>query len=153
MTLYGPDCDYDMYQVDPTFDRKIPPNPCHDLWKYVKENIDPNPVVIDADDLQTFPEQILRKYCEAVNIPFKTKYLQWEESDQSIKYFNGCLVQMVLGKRLHFYETAFTSSHFKPIKSSKPNFEDLTPDCQRYVMENQEGYKEMFESRIKPDQC
>ncbi|KAJ8039991.1 hypothetical protein HOLleu_14170 [Holothuria leucospilota] len=144
--------DFNMYESNPLLDTKIlPPNPCHDVWKYVKENVDPNPVVIDADDLQNFPEQILKKYCEAVDIPFHAKYLQWDESDKSMRNFNACLEQMVLGKELPHHEAAFSSSCFKPIKTAKPRIEDLTPDGQRYVLENRDGYNEMYDCRLKPE--
>lgn len=85
---------------------KLSPDPVFKLWKHVRENIDPNPIVIDADDLQTHPEQILRKYCENVGIPFKKEYLQWEKSDESLKYFNVALEQMVWGKTEHVYDAA-----------------------------------------------
>ncbi|KAJ8039989.1 hypothetical protein HOLleu_14166 [Holothuria leucospilota] len=144
--------DFDVYEGNPLLDTKVfPPNPCHDVWKYVKENIDPNPVVIDADDLQNFPEQIFKKYCEAVDIPFHAKYLQWEESNQFARNFNGCLELTVLGITLRHHEAAFTSSCFKTIKTAKPKIEDLTPDGQRYVLENQDGYNEMYESRLRPE--
>ncbi|KAJ8031939.1 hypothetical protein HOLleu_25309 [Holothuria leucospilota] len=144
--------DFDMYHQNPYLDLDLlPPNPSYEVWRYVKANIDPNPVVIDADDLQTFPEQILRKYCEAVNIPFKKSYVNWEESDKSLKYYNGCVDQMVLGKKIHAYDAAFASTCFKPITSPKPRFDDLTLDGQRFVRENQDGYKEMYDSRIKPE--
>lgn len=143
---------FDMFESNPflNWDR-ISKNPVHSLWKYVKENFDPNPVVIDADDLQNYPDVILRKYCQAVGIPFKEKYLQWPESDKSLKYCYGPLDQMVWGKKQHVYDAAFASSCFHPTRGEKIAFEDLTPDAQRYVGDVREGYEEMYPTRIKPD--
>ena len=41
----------------------------YDLWKYVKENLDPNPVIIDSDDLLSDPAVMMSKYCTALGIP------------------------------------------------------------------------------------
>lgn len=154
MTFFGyednPD-DFDLYESNPFLDSEtLPPNPCYDVWKYVKTNIDPNPVVIDADDLRNFPDKILRKYCEGVGIPFKAKYTKWERSDSSMKYFNGSLDLMVWGKQNHVYDTAFESDCFTPTTSPLPQFDDLTPDGQRYVLDLQDGFNEMYQSRLKP---
>ncbi|KAJ8039894.1 hypothetical protein HOLleu_14044 [Holothuria leucospilota] len=142
---------FDMYQSNPflNWDR-MSRDPLYSLWKYVKESLDPQPVVIDADDLQNYPDQILRKYCEAVGIPYKEKYVEWPESDKSLKYCYGPLDQMVWGKRKHVYGVAFESSCFRPIGGEKPAFEDLTPDAKRFAKELREGYEEMYPTRIKP---
>ena len=42
----------------------------YDLWMHVKENLDSNPVVIDADDLLTKPKETLSAYCAAVGLPY-----------------------------------------------------------------------------------
>ncbi|KAJ8048068.1 hypothetical protein HOLleu_00236 [Holothuria leucospilota] len=128
---------------------KLSPDPMYKLWNYVRENIDPNPIVIDADDLQTDPEQILRKYCEAVGIPFKKKYLKWEKSDESLKYFYGALDQMVWGKNEGCYDAAFLSSSFQPLSGPVPA--TIPDNCVAYAEEFREGYKVMYETRIKLD--
>ncbi|KAJ8040355.1 hypothetical protein HOLleu_14619 [Holothuria leucospilota] len=128
---------------------KLSPDPMYKLWNYVRENIDPNPIVIDADDLQNHPEQMLRKYCEAVGIPFKKKYLKWEKSDESLKYFYGALDQLVWGKNEGVYDAAFLSSSFLPLNSPVP--ETIPDNCIGYANEFQEGYKKMYETRIKPE--
>ena len=50
----------------------------HELWKYVKENIDPNPVIIDTFDLLNQPGPILKAYLDAVGLPFSEDLLHWE---------------------------------------------------------------------------
>ncbi|KAJ8039895.1 hypothetical protein HOLleu_14045 [Holothuria leucospilota] len=143
---------FDMYESNPfrNWDR-LSRDPLYSLWKYVKESLDPHPVVIDADDLQNCPDQILRMYCEAVGIPYKEKYVEWPEGDKSLKYCYGPLDQMVSwGKRKGIYSVAFASSCFHPISGEKPSFEDLTPDARRYAEELREGYEEMYPTRIKP---
>ena len=43
----------------------------HDLFEIVQQSIDPNPVVIDADDLLMNPRYIMEQYCSAVGLPFE----------------------------------------------------------------------------------
>ncbi|XP_071503838.1 uncharacterized protein [Diadema antillarum] len=42
-----------------------------------------SPPIIDADDLVSYPETILPKYCEVMGIEFTPKMLQWDSVDPS----------------------------------------------------------------------
>ncbi|XP_071854030.1 uncharacterized protein [Apostichopus japonicus] len=130
---------WDMLSVDPLYN----------LYKYVKENIDPNPVVIDADDLQNHPDKILKKYCEAVGIPWDDKYLTWNASDEFLKYMHGAVEQIILGKIQGVYDRAFGSTQFYR-SDGKPPIE-IPEVCRMYADEFREGYKVMYENRLKPE--
>ncbi|KAJ8050386.1 Branched-chain-amino-acid aminotransferase-like protein 2 [Holothuria leucospilota] len=125
------------------------PNHLHAFWQYVRNTIDPNPVVIDTDDLQNFPEQILRKYCEAVGIPFKTTYLKWDSGKETLKGVNGPL--RLVSDQADVFVNAASSSCFLPVTSQPPSFESLTSDAQKYCSSLLPGYQEMYLSRIKPE--
>ncbi len=58
-----------------------------DLYNYVKENISPNPVVVDADDLLANPEGMLRAYCKEVGIEFKEDMTRWESRSMNTNEF------------------------------------------------------------------
>ncbi|KAJ8030641.1 hypothetical protein HOLleu_27109 [Holothuria leucospilota] len=140
---------FDMNSRNPFWSIDIPvPDRLCALWQYVRYNIEPNPVVIDADDLQNHPEQILRKYCEAVGIPFKMSYLSWDESKEPLKRINGPL--HLISEDSYAYVNARSSSRFIPVSLPPPNFEDLTLDAQRYCSCLLEGYNKMYQTRIKP---
>ncbi|KAJ8030644.1 hypothetical protein HOLleu_27112 [Holothuria leucospilota] len=140
---------FDMNSCNPyvSIDTAVPDR-LYAFWLYVKDNIEPHPVVIDADDLQIHPEQTLRNYCEAVGIPFKMSYLTWDESKEPLKRINA--PKHLISEEADAYVGALSSSSFMPISSSPPNFEDLTPDAQKYCSCLLEGYNEMYQSRIKP---
>ncbi|KAJ8050385.1 hypothetical protein HOLleu_03572 [Holothuria leucospilota] len=125
------------------------PNHLHAFWQYVRNTIDPNPVVIDTDDLQNYPEQILRKYCEAVGVVFKTTYLKWDSGKETLKRITGPL--QLLSDQTDLYVNAFSSSSFLPVTSQPPSFESLTSDEQKYCSSLLPGYHEMYLSRIKPE--
>ncbi|XP_078368290.1 uncharacterized protein LOC144652142 [Oculina patagonica] len=38
----------------------------HEMYEFVKEKLDPNPVVVDADDLLDSPKQIMKAYCDVM---------------------------------------------------------------------------------------
>ncbi|PIK46295.1 hypothetical protein BSL78_16827 [Apostichopus japonicus] len=135
----NPFISWDMLSVDPLYN----------LYKYVKENIEPNPVVIDADELQNNPDVMLKKYCEAIGIPWDDKYLSWNASDDYLKYFHGAIEQIVWGKNEGVYKLAFESTKLLPAKSKPPA--KVPSCCEGYAKEFREGYKIMFEDRIKPE--
>lgn len=38
----------------------------HEMYEYVKENLDPDPVVVNAGDLLSSPKQMMKAYCDGV---------------------------------------------------------------------------------------
>ncbi|KAJ8050389.1 Branched-chain-amino-acid aminotransferase-like protein 2 [Holothuria leucospilota] len=131
--------EFNMIEGNPYTPIDLPnPNHLHAFWQYIRNTIDPNPVVIDSDDLQNFPEQILRKYCEAVGIPFKTTYLKWDAGEKPFKGINGPLRLVADGA--YSFVNAVSSSCFLPITAQPPTFESLTPDEQKYCSTMFKGF-------------
>ncbi|XP_077988619.1 uncharacterized protein LOC144443122 [Glandiceps talaboti] len=49
------------------------------LYNYlVKEKIECEPIIVDADDLQRNPAMMMQKYCQAVGIPYNKCMLTWK---------------------------------------------------------------------------
>ena len=48
----------------------------YDLFKTVQQ-VDPTPVVIDADDLLMNPRELMEQYCNATGLPFEESMLSW----------------------------------------------------------------------------
>ena len=57
----------------------------YDLWTYVRETLDCNPLVIDADDLLRKPKETLSAYCAAVGLPYSHNLMQWDASNDIAK--------------------------------------------------------------------
>jgi len=49
-----------------------------ELYEFVHRNIHRNPVVVDADDLLDYPNEILQSYCEAVGLEYEENMTSWE---------------------------------------------------------------------------
>ncbi|KAA2261463.1 sulfotransferase family protein [Solihabitans fulvus] len=50
----------------------------HELYLAVVDATGAEPVVVDADDLVTQPEAVVRAYCERVGLPFDADRLSWQ---------------------------------------------------------------------------
>lgn len=53
----------------------------HEMYEYVKKNIDPDPVVVDADDLLSSPKQMMKAYCEGVGIQYEDHITSWKAGE------------------------------------------------------------------------
>ena len=126
-----------------------------ELYQHIKDNLSPTspvPAIIDADDLQTHPESILKQYCQAIDIPFDKKLLSWDPSDKiSYTWVSSKLVMQVnsLESRGGFFNKALASSQFRPAKPAPPK-DQLTPDVIECAEASLKYYKMLHEKRIKP---
>jgi len=50
----------------------------YELYDFVRENLDDNPVIVDADDLLDQPDEIMKSYCNDVRIPYEPHMTSWE---------------------------------------------------------------------------
>ena len=48
----------------------------YELYKVVQQ-IDPNPLVLDADDLLENPKEMMQLYCSSAGLPFTEDMLTW----------------------------------------------------------------------------
>ncbi|XP_071483451.1 uncharacterized protein [Diadema antillarum] len=138
---------YDVERDDILFPSGCYVEELYDLWKYVKENIDSDPIVIDADDLLTKPAEYLKAYCDKVGLPYTESLLKWEASTESLKSWKAAGDNLVLDV-VNFYGSAMRSSEFFP-PSRKPDPNKLTRDVRRCADKVMKFYNEMAESKLK----
>ena len=119
----------------------------YDLVQYVKENIDPMPTILDADDLLQDPQSILSTYCARMGIPYSSKLLSWEAGgDLSGTWIEGGTLK-VAAKDQGFYDNAFKSVQFgepTPI----PDLASLSDDLQECVKYSMPYYERLHVERI-----
>lgn len=48
------------------------------LYNFVRQNLDPSPVIIDADELLEFPEETMKSFCGSVGVEYKPGMTEWE---------------------------------------------------------------------------
>ncbi len=124
----------------------------YDLVEYMKQHGEPNPVIIDADDLQASPASIMSQYCTAVGIPFNESMLNWSGERDLLDdwIINSTFVALNrVPQRGGFFETAFSSTHFMaPTKI--PSRNELTADILELVDASMPYYEKLYEMRIQP---
>ncbi|XP_063955573.1 uncharacterized protein LOC135154190 [Lytechinus pictus] len=121
----------------------------HRLWKYVQQNLDPHPIIIDATDLATNPREILKGFCDAVGFPYSDSLLQWSPSHEFPNNF------VTAGENLSktmavFYSSALSSTHFNAptVQGSLPR-DQLTDDIIKCVDYSMPFYREMYGERMQ----
>ncbi|XP_041461296.1 uncharacterized protein LOC121412573 [Lytechinus variegatus] len=124
----------------------------HAAWKYVRENFDPDPLIVDCEDLMANPKPYLQKICEVGGLEFHDGLLNWDTSTDIIKTWKnpGGVPKMLATGLGYFHRTAINSSCFQFSKKEKPPLSSATKDIQRAVADGTEYYNEMYELRFKP---
>ena len=115
----------------------------HDLFKTV-QLVQPNPVVIDADDLLADPKGIMQQYCSVTGLPFDEGMLTWTPG----------VVSDWTGFRFHdlWHNTAMMSSGFtKQLASDTENITDLPKDTKDAVEFARPFYEALYAARLKPN--
>ena len=116
----------------------------HALWGHVREKIDPNPIVINSQDLLDNPERILNKLCELTGLPYHDSLLHWDASTDAIKNWKAVGDNLVYRA---MYNQGITSTEFLP--SKEPMAEDqLTDDVIRLADASMTCYNDMNKHRM-----
>ena len=122
----------------------------YDQWQYVKENLDPNPLIIDSDELLSDPKGMLTKFCAELDIPYSDDLIRWDGDPKGIdgwwQPYNK-LYDFQFG--LILCENAMYAKGFK--KPSKlPVLEEMSEDVKESYEMIKPYYEEMYEARLKP---
>ena len=123
----------------------------YELMVYLRQHGEPNPIIIDADDLQRSPVSIMRQYCEAIGMPFNENMLQWPPGIDVMDNWivNKTFVAINKTSAGGFYDGAFNSTYFLP-PSKIPAREDLSDDLLPLVDASMPYYEQLYDMRIRP---
>ncbi|XP_038044265.1 branched-chain-amino-acid aminotransferase-like protein 2 isoform X2 [Patiria miniata] len=125
----------------------------YDLYNHICATCREKPIIVDADDLCRSPNSILRKYCDAVGLPFSQDLLSWQPSDGISSRWHCAPSFRALNSAMGTHERALKSESFL-FKGN--NRVDLMPkdELPEGVVECSECsepyYKKMYELRLKP---
>ncbi|XP_070581558.1 uncharacterized protein [Ptychodera flava] len=121
----------------------------YDLHNYVTNTLNQKSIIIDASDLTNQPEKTIRKYCEAVEIPYCDSYLNWKPGNID-HWHTICKDMPVKG----FYADAIRSTNFKSPRNREQHQEtdisQLPQHCQLSIEAALPYYNELFEKRLRP---
>ncbi|XP_070581561.1 uncharacterized protein [Ptychodera flava] len=119
----------------------------YDLHNYVTNTLKQQSIIIDASDLANQPEKLIRKFCEAVGIPYCESYLNWKPNNTDHWH------AVCKDTPLHvFYNNAVKSTHFKPTHDTNDpvDISRLPHYAQLQIRAALPYYNELFEKRLQP---
>ncbi|XP_038079027.1 branched-chain-amino-acid aminotransferase-like protein 2 [Patiria miniata] len=119
----------------------------YDLVEYVKQNLDPNPTIVDTDDLLDDPSGILTVYCQKMGIPYSDSLLSWPAGDDIVKQWKIAKYLLKGDRLLGFYKAAFESTEFVKPKPP-PLLEALPEDVKKCVHATMGYYEKLRKDRI-----
>lgn len=124
----------------------------HNLWKHVKEHLDPDAVIIDGHDLTSNPDVVLRKLFENLGIPYKPSYLEWSGDPQSVySTWRGSNFVVFASSNTVGISRAVHCSKFDPPKHPRgvanPKWK-VTDELKEYIESAMPLYEEMFANRL-----
>ncbi|XP_038056966.1 uncharacterized protein LOC119728706 [Patiria miniata] len=121
----------------------------YELLEYVEKHLDPEPVILDMDDLLTDPPGILSSYCHKLGIPYTCELLSWEAGAAITETWISSKVMVNANKIGGFYDEALGSAAFK-YPGPLPAFESLPGDIQACMEASMRYYEKLHSRRIKP---
>lgn len=96
------------------------------------------PVVIDSDDILTAPENMLRKLCTAIGLPFEKAMLKWQPGGNPA---DGAWAP-------HWYESVWSSDGLKPSPPSP--LPELTGELDGVCQQALPWYEKMASQKLVP---
>ena len=119
------------------------------MYHHVKDDIEPNPVIIDIDDVLNDPGTVLKAYCEAVGIPYSDKLLQWEAGRECMDKLWMVSKEEISAHNQggHNKETFASTCFAKP--GPLPERSELDEDVLHCSDASMKYYLEMYENRLK----
>ncbi|XP_071804758.1 uncharacterized protein [Asterias amurensis] len=120
----------------------------YDLYQYLLETTGKEPIVLDSEDILKYPEQMIRRYCEAVGVPFKPSMLDW---DPQVNVTQSWASSLKLMQHIGVYEKALKSSCFSYRKPKPVDVLSLPSDFQHAIKVSQPYYDMLYEKRIVPE--
>ena len=129
------------------------PNICKDSYEmlqHVKENLEPNPIIIDSDEFLQDPPRMLEAYCKAVGIPYSSDLLTWEAGDDVMTKNWMVSKQVILTyPSLGAHEGTFKSTGFqKKEKGPLPDLSAFPPAAEQFVAMELPYYEKMYAERL-----
>ncbi len=126
----------------------------YDLVEYMRNNGEPHPIIIDADDLQNHPGSILSQYLQDIGVTSDNmeNLLQWEPGMAVMAKWKASRM-FLLGNMTKdhggFYDAAMKSTKFNPASDLPPR-DELSDDILKCVDHSMPFYEKLYAMRIKP---
>lgn len=113
------------------------------LFRFIREKKGATPIVIDARDLQTHPDETIKLYCDAINIQFDPKMTSWEPGPCPGQYEPWISFNTVINQSSGFIKS-------NPEQQEPVPLDELPTEVVKHIDANRLQYKEMQQVCISP---
>ncbi|XP_071788489.1 uncharacterized protein [Asterias amurensis] len=119
-----------------------------DLYSHIKDKgLDPDPVIIDSDDLLNDPEGVLSRFCQKMGIPYSDALLRWEPGVEVVEDWT---VSQELLNNLKYTETCKNFRKHPCFLKPKPKADpEVSAEMQNLIDISMPYYTQMYEKRMK----
>ena len=121
----------------------------YDIYQHAKTHIEPNPVIIDCDDLLENPGRVLEAYCRATEIPYREELLRWKSGRE-------CMDGVWMAAKEEIYSDVMGGMHKETFASTGfgkpsrcPDRSELDDDVLYCSDKCMKYYEEMYAERLK----
>ncbi|XP_077983071.1 uncharacterized protein LOC144437913 [Glandiceps talaboti] len=119
--------------------------PIYQLYKYITEECQQQPIIIDSEDLANSPKETLQKYCQATGITFKESFLNWKPRNFGHFPEHQREDTKIMAA---FHENAVHSSCFQPSSDQHIDLSELPEELQKWSETNVPLYEEMIRQKL-----
>ncbi|XP_038071619.1 branched-chain-amino-acid aminotransferase-like protein 2 [Patiria miniata] len=123
----------------------------YDLFEYMEHKTRKTPIVIDADDLLSDPEGMMRQYCSVTGIPYDEKMLRWKPAKASELRWHCPRVLRVSNLMMGWYNAALGSSGFRKPTPKKIDVNELPAELREAIDFTTPYYQAMYKIRLRPE--
>ena len=119
----------------------------YDLYCTIREKMKKCPIVVDAIDLQTHPEETMKSYCQAVGIKYEATMTKWKPSTELEM---GIWTDV---NKIQWHTNLIESSGFKKINLADQEpvpLDNLPKKTVSYIDECSPLYEEMRLAKLNP---
>ena len=122
-----------------------------DLHKHVTEELNQPSVIVDADDLVKHPQEVLRLFCESVDVEFVPEMLKWNSSHEPPSHWNMSPTFRMMSSILKDHRHAYQSTSIDNFKEDDElDMNNLSDEIRELTKIALPSYKELYEKRIQP---
>lgn len=121
-----------------------------DLHKYVTEELNQRSVIVDADDLVKHPQEVLRSFCESVDIEFVPEMLKWNSSHEPPSHWNMSPTFREMSSILKDHRHAYQSTGIDSFKDDDElDMNNLSDEIRELTKIALPSYEALYERRLQ----
>ena len=119
-----------------------------ELYDHIKQFYEPQPIILDADDLQANPAGVMKAYCKELGVPFDERIVNW---DGDVSFDNWMAPREILPvfttDGVHRKSCSGGSTGFTPL-TDLPSRSQLPEDVVRVADASMKYYQILHHQRL-----